>query len=197
VGKSLTVEIAPERVSLSSVVPNPRNPRIHPEAQLERLVASVRRFGQPRPILVRRANRMIVAGHGIHEACRRAGLRDIQAVLWDVDEATADAFMLGDNRLAQLGHDDRSRIEAILGEIAADDLEAVGYSAAEVEQLLGDAARDIDVVEVPVGEVADRFWISIRGPLREQAAALQQLQRALRDLPEVEVEVEIGNVAQD
>ena len=37
------------------LVANPRNPRLHPEAQLADLAASLRRFGQPRPLIARAA----------------------------------------------------------------------------------------------------------------------------------------------
>ncbi len=176
-------------IPVGSLIPNPRNPRSHPEEQLERLTASIRRFGQPRPVLVRRANSMIIAGHGVTLACARAGMGEVRAVLWDVDQATADAFMLGDNRLGQLGEDDADRIRELLREIGLAGVEAVGFSAAEADELLADAADDIDVIEIATGEVADRFWISVRGPLKHQADVLARLQAMMADLPEVEVEL--------
>jgi ParB-like chromosome segregation protein Spo0J len=181
------------RLPIGQLVPNPRNPRRHPQEQLDQLVASVKRFGQPRPVLVRRENLMIVAGHGVTEACRVAGLAEIAVVLWDVDQATADAFMLGDNRLARLGKDDKAQIADLLRQIGIGDLEGLGYTAAEADALLADTVEDLDVVEVPTGEVADRFWISVRGPLAQQSKALQQLKVALADVPEVEVE--LGTIA--
>ena len=120
---------------IGSLVPNPRNPRTHPEAQLQRLTASIRQFGQPRPVLARRANRMIIAGHGVKIACERAGLTQIRTVLWDVDQATVDAFMLGDNRLAELGGVDADCVRELLHEYGLADVEAIGFSAAEVEEL--------------------------------------------------------------
>jgi ParB-like chromosome segregation protein Spo0J len=174
---------------IESLVANPRNPRSHPEMQLRRLEASIRQFGQPRPVLVRRENRMIIAGHGVKLACERAGLTQILAVLWDVDQPTADAFMLGDNRLAQLGSDDADRIRELLRELGLADVEAIGYSAAEIDELLADASDDIDVLEIQTGDVADRFWVSVRGPLKDQAAALKRLQTVMADLPEIEVEL--------
>ncbi len=170
---------------IGSLVPNPRNPRTHPEGQLQKLTASIRRFGQPRPVLARRANRMIIAGHGVKIACERAGLTQIRTVLWDVDQATADAFMLGDNRLGQLGSDDAERVRALLRELGLTDVEAIGYSAAEVDELLADTSEDIDVLEIQTGEVADRFWISVRGPLKDQAGALKRRQTMMADLPEI------------
>lgn len=181
--------LAEVNLPIAALVPNPRNPRSHPEAQLDRLTASILRFGQPRPVLARRENSMIIAGHGVALACERAGLTEIRTVLWDVDQETADAFMLGDNRLGQLGRDDTARVRELLRQIGLADVESVGYDAAEVEQLLADAADDIDVVEIPTGAVADRFWISVKGPLAHQADALKRLQVIMGEIPEIEVEL--------
>ena len=79
-------------LKVGELVPNPRNPRNHPEDQITGLVASIRKFGQPEPILVRAENHMIVAGHGVWTACRRAGLRQVEVDLWDVDQAMADHY---------------------------------------------------------------------------------------------------------
>lgn len=187
--------LEPARVALATLVQNPRNPRLHPEEQLERLAASIKRFGQTRPVLARRANMMIVAGHGVTEACRRAGLAEVDVLLWDVDQETADAFMLGDNRFAQLGRDDAGRVRELLRQHGFTDPESIGFSAVEVEDLLADAVDDLELVEVPTTTVSDRFWISVRGPLPEQARALDALKGAMQGL--AGVEVELGTIADE
>jgi len=52
---------------------------------LRRLEASIRQFGQPRPILVCQENRMIVAGHGVKIAMERAEQTQIRVILRNVD----------------------------------------------------------------------------------------------------------------
>lgn len=170
---------------------NPKNPRRHPEEQYERLVASLKRFGQPKPILARRANKMIIAGHGIHEAARRAGFEDIEVVLWDVDQKTADAFMLGDNRLAELSHHDEDAVANLLREIDEIERLAVGFSEDEAEKLLNQMAADdtIKVVSVDTSEVHDQFWIAVRGPLADQAHVLQRIKELLKEYPKVDVQL--------
>jgi ParB-like chromosome segregation protein Spo0J len=181
------------RLPLASVVVNPRNNRRHPPEQIARLAASLRKNGQPREILLRRANRMIIAGHGVAEACRVAGIDQINAMLWNVDQKSADAFMLGDNRLAELGREDVEATRRLLRELNVDEPEALGYSPVEIAKLLGETIETIAVVEVATGTVEDRFWISIRGPLRDQAKTLNRLTRAMQDLPNVDVM--LGTVA--
>ena len=175
---------------VGELVNNPRNARRHPPEQIRKLAASIKRFGQTRPILARKENRMIVAGHGVTSACARAGLERVKVLLWDVDQETADAYMLGDNRFGELSRDDPDAVKALLRDYGIGDPESIGYDAAQVSEILSDRATDIEVREIPVGEItADRFWISIRGPLVHQAAALKRLVAAMRDLPPVEVDL--------
>ena len=146
-----------------------------------RLIASIRRFGQPRPILVRAENCMIIAGHGVHQAMFEAGESEIEVVLWHVDQETADQYMSGDNRFSELSYSDDDRRRALLEEVG-EDLGALGFSQDEVDKILNDGAEDLAIVEIETGEVADEFWISVRGPLAKQALALQRLKQLLGEL---------------
>ncbi len=188
-------ELAAVELAPGDLVANPRNPRLHPDAQIEKLAASLRRFGQPRPIIARLANHMIIAGHGIHAAAVRAGLPAVKAVLWDVDQRTADAYMLADNKLPEGARDQPERIAELLRELREqEDLDALGFEAAEVNALLAEDA-ELEVAEVQTGPVRDTFWISITGPLAEQAHMLQALKKAAEGRPGVEVE--LGTTAID
>lgn len=177
-----------ETVAITSVIPNPRNDKKHPREQLDMLKASIEAFGQPRDILVRAENRMIIAGHGVHRAMEELGRDEINVVLWDVDQATADKFLIADNRLGERGVIDIDARRALLEEIPEDEWPAIGFLPEEVAAILDDA-DDIIVKEVETEPVLDRFWISVRGPLADQALALQRLQELMAVMPEVEVEL--------
>jgi ParB-like chromosome segregation protein Spo0J len=184
-GKLTHAKLAPADLS-----PNPRNPRNHNEDQLDRLMASLKRFGQPKPILVRAENRQIVAGHGIWTAAKRLGLPLIDVALWDVSEETANTFMLADNRLGDLSFHDPDRVADLLREINELDYMAVGFTEEEVTKILADIGEEtLDVVEVETTRVADRYWISVRGPLYEQAEVLQHMKEVLKKYPETSVEL--------
>ena len=62
-----------ELVAIGELRPNPKNPNKHSEDQINRLMASLRLDRQTRPLLARKANRMLIAGHGVHTAARRLG----------------------------------------------------------------------------------------------------------------------------
>lgn len=170
--------------------PNPRNPRKHPEEQINRLMASLRRDGQTRPLLARKANHMLIAGHGVHTAARRLGWTEINVVLWDVDQATADRVMLADDRLQDLSELDNRRVAELMAEIGEGDWLATGYSVEEANKLLeGFEDGELEVYEVETQTVTDHFWVSVRGPLGEQAAVLQRMKDLLAEYPGVKIEI--------
>jgi ParB-like chromosome segregation protein Spo0J len=186
--------IATKRATLApdKVIPNPRNDRKHSRSQLDMLKASIGHFGQPRPILVRAANRMIIAGHGIHQVMTELG-RDIDVLLWDIDQATADQYLVADNRLGELSDSDLERRRELLEGLDDSLFPALGFLPDEVAKLFDEAGHDITVEEVETETVADRFWISVYGPLPQQALALKRLQELMLEIPGVEVE--LGTIA--
>lgn len=76
-------------------------------------------------------------------AAKALGWREIAANVQAMDDAEATAFMLADNRTADLGGYDDGLLAAILAEQAAsDNLAATGYNEADVAALLAAAGLD-------------------------------------------------------
>jgi hypothetical protein len=124
---------------------------------------------------------------------RELGLPEIEVIFWDVDQKTADEFLLADNRLAEHSHFDRERTRNLLEETPAEAYPALGFTDEEVAALLNEAGPSISVVEIDTDRVDDRFWINVRGPLPQQAQALRRLRQLMTELPDVEVE--LGTIA--
>ncbi len=135
--------IAPALVGLAmpldSVKPHPRNPRV---GDVAAIAASLRRFGQQKPIVVQASTRWVVAGNHLVHAARSLGWTGIAANVVELDDATATAFMLADNRTADLGGYDDALLAAIIAEqVAADNLAATGYGIDDVAAILAAAGR--------------------------------------------------------
>jgi len=187
-GKSDSHETA--FVKVEELRPNPENPNRHPETQIQMLMASLQRDGQTKPILVRKANHMIIAGHGVQTAARRLGWAEMQAVLWDVDQATADRVMLADQRLATLSDMDKGRVANLMREIGEGDWLSTGYTVEEAAKVLEAYTEDdLEVFEIETANVTDHYWIAVRGPLREQAAVLVRMKELLKEYPTAAIEV--------
>lgn len=138
-------------VPIASIELHPRNPRV---GDVEAIAASLRRFGQLRPILVQSSTRFVVAGNHLLRAAQALGWTQIAANVEDLDDSTSLAYLLADNRTSDLGRYDDALLAAILAEqTEADNLAATGYDPADVAALLRAAGlddRDPDAVpELP------------------------------------------------
>ncbi|HEV7301493.1 MAG TPA: ParB/RepB/Spo0J family partition protein [Tepidisphaeraceae bacterium] len=99
VGQDRT-DAAPATVPVDAVVPNPHQPRrSFPEASLIELAASLKANGLIQPILVRRQGDQyeLVAGERRLRAAKLAGLKEIPAIIRDVDGLTQAQLALVEN----------------------------------------------------------------------------------------------------
>jgi ParB-like chromosome segregation protein Spo0J len=128
-----------ELVPLEKLVPNPRNPNQHPEAQVRLLAKVIAHQGWRSPIVVSKRSGFIVSGHGRYEAAKVLGLTavpvDFQEFATDADEW---AHLVADNRLAELAEVDGAALKEVLGELkAADfDMDLAGFDAEALAGLL-------------------------------------------------------------
>lgn len=138
----------------------------------------------------------VIAGNGVVEAAAEAGITRVRVV--DADGNTIVAVRrkgLSDEQKRTLALYDNRAGE--LSEWNADQLaddKAQGLALApfftegELKRIIG-SAQEAVVKEVQTGAVADRFWIAVRGPLKQQAVALARLRELLAELPDVVVEI--------
>jgi ParB-like chromosome segregation protein Spo0J len=143
------VEILHEVVAIETLAAHPRNYRRHPQEQIDRLRASLKRFGQVRSIVVQRGVDafLMVAGHGVVEAAREEGYTTLRA---DVIPATwtqeqIEGYLIADNEHARNADDDQLLLAQMLQEQAdaGADILSLGYSTDELDALLqelGDAS---------------------------------------------------------
>ena len=133
-------------VPIDSVELHPRNPRV---GDVSAVAASLRRFRQQKPIVVQKSTGYVVAGNHVLLAARSLGWTEIAANVVELDDAKATAFMLTDNRTADLGGYNDALLAAVLAEqAAADNLAGTGYDADDVAALVAAAGlnepRDVD-----------------------------------------------------
>lgn len=114
-----------------------RNSRTHSEAQIGAIVESIRRFGFTNPILVAE-DMTILAGHGRLEAARSLGLEKVPCVvLAHLSDAERRAYVIADNKLAELAGWDQDLLRLELGELRdlEFDLGVIGFSDDELALL--------------------------------------------------------------
>ena len=124
--------------------PSSNNARRHSKKQLKQIARSIERFGFLNPVLIADGFE-IIAGHGRVEAAKVLGLRQVPTVLLsNLSPADRRAYMITDNRLAQLAGWDRSLLASELQgllDLQFDDVELTGFSLGEIDMMLDEAAE--------------------------------------------------------
>lgn len=177
----------------AELVPDPKNARRHDESQVAGIVGSIEEFGFVQKVVIRPDGR-IIGGHATLEALKRLARTDVECRVVDgLTEPQYQKLALALNKLPENSHWDADVLSGILGELrsAGEDLAATGFSTGEIDKLLAEP-DPIEVKTIETGPVEDEFWISVRGPLKDQAAALKALEQAMK--PFAGVAVELGTI---
>mgnify|MGYP002622116113 CR=1 FL=1 len=144
-----------ERAPLAALKPYPSNARTHSKRQIEQIARSIERFGFVNPVLVS-DDLEIVAGHGRVAAAKQLGLTEAPIVkLSHLSAAERRAYVIADNRLAELAGWDRDTLAIELQALTEleFEIEAIGFETAEIDLVLSQAA-DADPTPAPALENA-------------------------------------------
>lgn len=151
--------LRPLAVPIDSIDVDPANARKHGEGNMSAIRASLRVYGQRKPVVVNKRTNTVEAGSGSLEAARELGWTHIAAVFMDDDAMTAAGFAIADNRSAELAEWDQGALEATLRSLVVDD--------ADLKKMLDDMAEDVLVpspVEIVEDEVPDPPAVPVTKP---------------------------------
>lgn len=141
-------------VSITKVVPNPRNPNIHPERQIEILSKIIQEQGWRQPITISNRSGFIVKGHGRYLASVKFNANDVPVDYQDYEnEAEEWADLIADNRIAELSNMNEDLLADLLGEINELDFDILltGMEYADIDSLINndEALTVIDEITTP------------------------------------------------
>src|SRR3984893_3132678 len=123
---------------LEKLIPYARNPRIHSDAQIAQIAASIAEFGFNNPILVD-TKAGIIAGHGRLLAARKLQLTEVPVIVLDhLTDAQKRAYVIADNQLALNAGWDEALLAAELAALQQEDfnLGLIGFEDEELARLL-------------------------------------------------------------
>ena len=122
------------REDIELFLPFPDNPR---DGDVGAISESLRRFGQQKPIVVQASSMRIVAGNHLWKAAKALRWTEIAANVVDLDDKDAEAFLIADNRTAELGAYDEDAMGRMLRKLAVEgNLRGTGYDGDDVDALL-------------------------------------------------------------
>lgn len=146
-----------EHWSLQRLIPYAKNARTHDDTQVSQIAGSIAEFGFVNPILVGDDN-VIIAGHGRLMAAQQLGLDTVPViVLHHLTEAQRRALVIADNKIAENAgwNDELLKLELEeLGDLGFD-LDVIGFSDEELDELLGNDEQSGESDEDEIPEVED------------------------------------------
>ncbi len=138
-------------IPIGELSADPSNVRVHTEAQIEKLMGMLRRWGQTLPLLID-SNRVVRVGNARLDAARRLGWTEVKVLQLDLPPSEWTALAIADNK----SHDDSSFDQSALAQVLASlqseggDLAiAAGYSPDELAQLLGQQSDAATAAQPP------------------------------------------------
>jgi len=152
-----------QTIALADLSLDPSNVRKHSRRNLDAIKASLRKFGQQKPIVVD-AKGIVLAGNGTLTAAKELGWTEIQIVRTELAGVEATAFAIADNRTAELAEWDEDGLANVLQSLKVEDadlLAATGYDAAEVDKMSKAEVTEDEVPEPPDEPItkAGDLWI--------------------------------------
>ena len=132
------------RVPIDSIKPHPRNYRGHPSEQIEHIRASLRQYGQYRPIVVSRDG-YILAGEGVWTGCKAEGFETVETVPqpFDHTDTRAEKLLVLDNEVSRAAIDDDKALATLLASIQqTGGLEGTGWDDAALDKMIGELAAE-------------------------------------------------------
>jgi DNA modification methylase len=153
-----------------TLLAHPRNARSHSKRQIRQLADSIKVFGFTNPVLIDHKN-TIIAGHGRVAAAKSLGMDRVPTIrIENLSENEIKAYMIADNKLAELAGWDKEILAIELQHLMTldSDLDVTitGFEIAEVDLIVEEATQrqsdrddrfEIDETIPPVTQPGD-LW---------------------------------------
>ena len=130
-----------EEMNIDDIVPYKNNPREIPMESVQKVMKSIKEFGNNQPIVVDNDN-VIVVGHTRWKALKQLGEKVAYVVKKDFKKNDAVAYRIMDNRSGEESKWDNKLLAAELSLLREEDfnLDLTGFNLTELENLSADKA---------------------------------------------------------
>ena len=155
---------------IKSLKPYERNARKHSDKQVAKIANSMARFGCNNPILTDK-NDTIIAGHGRWAAAKKLGMKEVPTICLDhLSPDEVRAYIIADNKLAELAGWDRDILAIELQHLSSLDLdfdvEITGFDAGEIDFIIGGpVVEKLDPADEVIEPKTEEPAITKRGDL--------------------------------
>lgn len=145
-------------VNINDLVPYANNARTHCPEQIKLIQSSLREFGFINPVIIDKDNG-IIAGHGRVIAAKKEGFKEVPCIRVEhLTEAQKKAYILADNRLAELSEWDEELLKIEIEQLEGldFDIDMLGFDLSDFVYEENEAESDVseDDYEEPVPKIA-------------------------------------------
>lgn len=144
---------------LDQIIPYPENPRIIAEADINRVRASIERYGYRAKIIVDR-DHVIVVGHTRRAALEALGYTEAEVIVTDLPPDKAAEYRIVDNRAAELATWDRDLLIPELREFVDQDHLALFFP--EIDLSLDFSDTNLDITELDLERAQEALDARLR-----------------------------------
>lgn len=127
------------------LIPHPKNPNTHPQAQIELLARIIKHQGWRNPIVVSQRSGFIIAGHARLKAAQLLELDKVPVDYQDFEtEADEWAHLAADNKLAELAEPDQAILAELLQDLKAEGFDTIlaGFDEISLADILEEEQPD-------------------------------------------------------
>ena len=126
--QGVLAKIAKQEYEIRAITAMQKHPRNPKKGNVAAIGDSIEKNDFYGAVIVQKGTGFILAGNHRYESAIEKGLKEIPVIVVDVDDATAERILLGDNRIAELGGYDDRVLQAILEDRAKNGgLHGTGY----------------------------------------------------------------------
>jgi DNA modification methylase len=176
-----------EIVKINKLKPHPKNPRIHPDSAIDKLVKSIKEYGWTNPVLVSKDG-FVLAGHARLKAAKKAGLDEVPVIYLPLSGNKAEAYMIADNKLQDETDWDTLKLKDLLSELDTGefDIGITGFDEDEIEDLMTQFyepdEKDDEVPEIPeepITKLGDLYKLGEHRLLCGDATLIDDVERLM------------------
>ena len=121
-------------IDVADLVPWIKNPR-HNDQAVQPVAASIEEFGFGAPIVIQAKTNMIIAGHTRLKAAMRLGWSKVPCRILEITDRNAERLAIADNKTNEIAQWDEEQLEEILGGFEPEELDNLGFSQDELDEL--------------------------------------------------------------
>lgn len=140
-----------KHLPLKDLKPHPKNSKLHPQTQINKIMSSIREYGFNNPILIN-ADNTILAGHGRYQAAKELRLRNVPTIcLGHLSEYEQRAYIIADNKVSESGYD-TDILCSELFDLSQEGFDSIklGFDDEEMEKLMSTQNTDDEIKEQTV-----------------------------------------------